>query len=315
MNWLEITVPTTPQALDGLSENLEDLGIEGLVVNDESAVRAFLDNNPTAWDYVDDDVLSSLQGATSLQFYVEDSAEGRTRLSLIRAALPGQNFLVKEVHDEDWLNNWKKYFKPLEIGSHLLIVPEWEPVPENSGRTILRLEPKNAFGNGSHASTRMCLEALESHPAKNVLDLGCGSGILAITALLFGAEHAVCCDMADDAATVCLENAALNGLSPDRLSVRAGDALSPDFLIALTGGRRFDIVFANIIADVIIPLSTHVPRLLAPGGVFICSGIIDGRQDDVRKALADAGLVVTAAKTADDWHMFAAVPVVSEHAL
>jgi ribosomal protein L11 methyltransferase len=310
MDWLEITMNTTPAKLEELARRLEDLGASGLVVNDEASIREFLDNNPASWDYVDDEVFDQVRGKTSLQFYLEDNEEGLALLAEYRARLPEETFETRQVRDEDWLNNWKQYFKPLEVGKRLLIVPEWEPVPENTGRTILRIEPKLAFGTGSHASTRMCLEELERHGGTSVLDLGCGSGILAVAALLYGAERAVCCDIAPDAAAVCLDNARLNGLDPARLEVHTSNILEGRTLFDITGGRRFDIVFANIIADVIIPLAAHVTKLLAPGGVFICSGIIDGREAEVRSALESSGLEIINARQSENWHMLAARAVV-----
>lgn len=310
MDWLEVTIDTSPDMLGDLTSRLEDLGVGGLVINDEAAIREFLDNNPKAWDYIEDEVFSKLHGNTSVQFYLEDNAEGEQQLTVFRAALPETRFKVKRVCDEDWLNNWKNFFKPLEIGARLLIIPGWEPVPEKTDRIILRIEPKLVFGTGSHASTRMCLEELENHRAQNVLDLGCGSGILAVAALLFGAENAVGCDIAADAASVCRENALLNGIDVGRFKTFIGDILNGKTLWDFAGGKKYDIIFANIIADVIIPISQYIPGLLAQGGVFICSGIIDGRQSEVKAALTENGLKVIHARQMDNWHMFAAEAIV-----
>ena len=306
MDWLEITAETTPEALDSLIRSLGDLGVEGLVINDEASVREFLENNPRSWDFVDDDVFARMRGSSSVQFYLEASEAGKRQLDDVRAALPDRTFSVRPVRDEDWQDNWKQFFRPLEIGRHLLIVPAWETPPENAGRVILRIEPQLAFGTGAHASTRMCLAELEDHPARTVLDLGCGSGILAVAALLYGAGDAVCADIAADAAAVCDGNARLNGLPDGALTTYTGDILDAHFLRRVAGGRLYDIVFANIIADVIIPLAKHIRGLLAPGGVFICSGIIDGRQDDVLRALRDSGLEVLGARFSEGWHMFSA---------
>lgn len=311
MDWLEITVSTSPDRLDDLMRKLEDMGVGGLVINDEAAIRDFLDNNPQSWDYVDDDVFKNLQGKSSLQFYLEDSDEGEALLNQYRSKQPDETFTVKQVRDEDWQNNWKQFFKPIEVGCRLLIVPEWEPIPENTNKVILRIEPKLAFGTGSHASTRMCLEELENHSAATVLDLGCGSGILAVAALLFGAERAVCCDIAPDAAAVCLDNAQINGIDINRMKIFTGNVLTGNTLYDVAGNERYDIVFANIIADVIIPLAPHVCDLLSTGGVFICSGIIDGRQEEVSSALEKNGLQIIRHSHIDNWHMFAACAVVS----
>jgi ribosomal protein L11 methyltransferase len=313
MNWLEITVKTTPGKLESVGGKLLDLGAQGLVIQDEAAVNDFFEYGPKTWDYVDDDVYQSVRGVSAIQFYLEDTESGKAELDHIRSFFPEESFSVKQVRDEDWENNWRQYYKPMNIGNRLMIVPEWEPVPEGTGRVILKLEPKNIFGNGSHASTKMCLEELECHiaeQAKNVLDLGCGSGILSIAALLLGAESAVACDIAGDAPKVASENGLLNGIGRDRLSVCTGDILSEAVLSSITGGRRFDIVFANIVADVIIALSPAVKELLNPDGVFICSGIIDGRQNEVASALSVSGLRIVNARSIDNWHAFAAKAIV-----
>ncbi len=306
MDWLEITAPVSPEQLNTLTDALEALGTEGLVINDEASTRAALEDNPTAWDFVDDTVFDALRGGSNVQFYLEDSPGGREELARIRAALPSQTFEVRAVRDEDWLNNWKQYFKPIEIGEKLLIAPAWEPDPPSAGRTILRIEPQNAFGTGDHASTRMCLQELQNHPAGHVLDLGCGSGILAVAALLLGCPDAVCCDISLDADAVCRYNARINELDEDRLRVYTGDILSGGTLDKAAAGRQYDIVFANIIADVIIALAPRVGALMKPDGVFICSGIIDGRQDNVRAALISAGLECISERQSDGWHMLAA---------
>lgn len=306
MNWLEITVKTATEKMDNLIAGLESAGVEGLVIHDEKAIKDFLDNNPHVWDYIENEVFSECRGVSSVQFYLQDSDEGRAQLAAYRTAMPKETFELKQVHDEDWLNNWKKYFKPVEIGQRLLIVPEWETVPLSKERTILRIEPGQAFGTGTHASTSMCLEELEHHRAGKVLDIGCGSGILAVAALLFGAHSAICCDIAPDAACVCRENARLNNIDEHCLTTYTADILSDDTLMQITKQERFDIVFANIVADVIVPLSRHVKRLLRKDGVFICSGIIDGRQYDVRDALINNGLEIISARQTDNWHMLAA---------
>ncbi len=310
MDWLEITVYTQAGRLDGLVEVLEELGVGGLVVNDETAIREFLDGNKGAWDYVGEEVFDCVRGGSSVQFYVEDNPEGRRLLEAYREALRDFEFVTRRLRDEDWLNSWRAFFKPIEIGRRLLIVPAWEEAPADTNRIILRIEPGHVFGTGSHASTRMCLSELENVRAGTVLDLGCGSGILAVGALLYGSPKAVCCDLAENAADVCCENARINGINLSRIQAHTCDILNKDDLFRVAGGERFDIVFANIIADVILPLARFVKELLSPDGVFICSGIIDGRQDEVRSALEENGLQVLRARRTEDWHMFAARRIV-----
>ena len=303
MDWLEITVYTQSANLDELVGHLEELNIDGLVINDEASMREFLKTHPSLWDYVGDEVFDSIRAGSSVQFYLEESGEGQHQLDTCRKALPDETFEVKHVRDEDWLNNWRAFFKPIEIGSRLLIVPEWERAP-TTDRIILRIEPGQVFGTGLHASTRMCLVELENFRAGKVLDLGCGTGILSVGALLFGAHEAVCCDKAADAEAVCYENVRLNGIDRSRIKAFTCDILNENELLQITDGDRYDIVFANIIADVIIPLAGQVQNLLTPDGVFICSGIIDGCQDAVRYALAESGLEVVHTRRTEDWHMF-----------
>jgi len=304
MNWLEVTVKTTPDDVEALSERLTDLGVEGLVINDEASIREFLDDNPTAWDYVDDDVFSALGDASSVQLYLSDDEEGRLKLQALQEALPEYAFSVKTVRDDDWLNNWKKYFKPIEVGARFLIVPEWEPVPETD-RIVLRIDPKHIFGNGGHATTRMCLEAAERYPAKNVLDLGCGSGILSIGALLLGAERALGFDIVPDAPSICRDNCAINNIEEGRLTVVVADVLAKGILEKYAGDSRFDLVFSNVGADFNIALLQIIAPFVAPGGVLLCSGIIDAREDEVRRAIEGAGFTVLETMREDGWSAFA----------
>ena len=309
MDWLEITVYTKSEELETLVGRLEEQNVGGFVINDEASIRDFLQSNPKAWDYVGDEVFNNTRHGSSVQFYLEDSDVGLSQLQACRSALPDYTFDVQCVRDEDWLNNWRDYFKPLEVGKRLLIVPAWEDAPETD-RIILRIEPGQVFGTGSHASTRMCLSRLGKFRADKVLDLGCGSGILAIGALLFGTKEAVCCDIAEDAEAVCYENARLNGIDTSCIKAYTCNILDENQLRRITGTDRYDIVFANIIADVIIPLACQIKSLLTPDGVFICSGIIDGRQDEVRSALLINGLQIVEAHQSEDWHMFVSRRVV-----
>ena len=309
MQWLEVAVQARGSS-DALCALLEDLGVSGLVVEDEKDLTDFIQNSKQYWDYIDEDFLASRKGMCRVLFYLEDDEAGRSTLLQYREALktagyPGVE--TRRVRDEDWENNWKRYYKPLEIGRRLLVVPEWEEAPAAEGRAVLRLNPGLIFGTGSHPSTRMCLEAAEAlaPQAREVLDLGCGSGILAIAALVLGAGHALGCDIDEKAPNVAMENAALNGVE-QRLEVYAGDALSDGALRLKIGSSRYDLVFLNIVADVIIALSGDVPRWMAPTGTLICSGIIDGRQDEVREALRRADLTVTGHMQIENWHAFTA---------
>jgi ribosomal protein L11 methyltransferase len=306
MQWLEITINTQHDKLETISDELTELGVSGLVTEDDQEISGFLENNKKYWDYVDEDFLNSVKGVCRIKFYLEDSDDGKAELSRIKEALPELTFYEKSVRDEDWENNWKEYYKPIPVGEQLLIVPEWEEVPEGNLRRVLRLDPGLIFGTGAHATTQLCLKSLEKFvkPNLSVLDLGCGSGILAIASLVLGAGSAVGCDIDDKAPDVVMENAALNGIGEDRLSVFAGDVLSDSSLGRRLSGKKFDIVLANIVADVIIALSKKVPDFMKDDGVFICSGIIEGRQFEVESALKASGLTIAEHLNKDDWHAY-----------
>ncbi len=303
MRWIEATVPAGGD-VDALCAALAELGVDGMVVEDEKDFRAFLENNRQYWDYVDEELSARYQGLSRVKFYLGDDEEGRAVLDRVRAA--GYAPETAFVEDSDWENNWRDYYKPIEIGDALAVVPEWEDYSDPA-RRVLRLDPGLIFGTGSHATTRMCLEAVASlaHPGVRTLDLGCGSGILGIAARLFGSETVVGCDIDPKAPDVARANAALNGFGEDVFRVYAGDVLA-DASLRRTLGSGYGLVLANIVADVILPLAGFVKRFMAPGAVFVCSGIIDGREDEVRAALTKNGLRVLEHKHEEEWHCFVA---------
>ena len=192
----------------------------------------------------------------------------------------------------------------MEIGERLLVIPQWEQA-ESGGRVPLILDPGLTFGTGSHATTRLCLTALEklAGPGQRVLDLGCGSGILSIAALKLGADAALAVDIDDKCLDVAYENAAMNGIGRDRYTVLAGDILTDEALKAQIGGG-YDIVLANIVSDVIIALAPAVRPLLKEGGAFLCSGIIDDRAEEVAGKLRQAGLTIEETHSADGWFSY-----------
>ncbi len=302
MRWIEVCVDTPGGEIDARCEELAALGAGGFVIENEDDFRAFLENNRQYWDYVDRELEESYSGVSRIKTYLADDADGRAILAAIRERYPSLG--VSYVEDSDWENNWREYYKPIEVGERLVVVPEWEETPQN-GRIPLRLDPGLIFGTGSHPTTRMCLAALEgcAGPGKRVLDLGCGSGILGIGALLLGCGICVGCDIDPKAPDVAAANAALNGIGPDRFSVYAGDILSDASLRRLLGGG-YDLVLANIVSDVIIPLSALVGAFLAPGGVFIASGVIDGREDEVAAAIRANGFSIAEHYHEEEWHCF-----------
>ncbi len=318
-DWLEISIDTTTEALDDLSAYLMAVGITGLVLEDEEDFNRFLEEKHEYWDYVDQELLDQKKGVCRAVFYVTNDEDGRARLEEVKAGLEGfrsrcpHEVGTLEIHEtglqeEDWANNWRRYYKPLEVGERLYIVPEWmgeEPIPQ--GRTPVYLNPGLIFGTGSHASTQLCLEGLQKvvKPGDRILDLGCGSGILAIAGLCLGADSAVGCDIDPKAVKVAMENASFNGIDGERLAVYAGNVLDNQDLREKMAGR-YQLVLANIVADVIIPLSAMVDPFLAEDGLFLCSGIIDSRAQEVAQALEANGLTIVESASRSDWYFYMA---------
>ena len=307
MNWIEVHIDTCPAALDDLCARLEGMGVTGLVVDDEADFKDFLKNNHQYWDYVDDDLLQEKKGLCRVTFYLSDDPDGQRQLADIEkmvGTLPQAHLSRAAVQDADWENNWKQFYKPMEIGERLLVIPEWEQAG-TSGRVELRLNPGLTFGTGSHATTRLCLRALDAHihGGERVLDLGCGSGILSIAALCLGASEAFACDIDDKCVDVAYENAAINGIGKDRYTVRWGNVVTDRALQGEFGGE-YDIVVANIVADVIIGISPQVRPFLKKGGLFLCSGIIDTRAEEVADRLRQDGWEIRESNTSEGWYSF-----------
>ncbi len=305
--WLEVTLPVPADRLERVCDILTANGMAGLVVEEEGDFLRFLEQNRQYWDYVDEGLAQRMKGASRVKFYVPDSEEGRGQLRRYLAGLEEYEPQTVSLREEDWATSWQKYYQPIPVGRRVYIVPDWmrgEPVPD--GRTPLYLNPGLTFGTGAHPTTQLCLELLEEvlQSGDKVLDLGCGSGILAIAALAMGASWAIGIDIDPKAADVAFENAALNGVGPDRLSVYAGDVLRDNKLAARLGAGQNRVVLANIVADVIIPLSAKAGELMAPDGVFLTSGIIDGREDEVRAALEANGFAVVKHLERGGWHAF-----------
>ena len=303
MMWIEVCVQTPSDEMDRRCEEMASMGAEGFVIEDEADFRSFLENNRQYWDYVDEDLESSFSGLSRIKCYLSDDESGRSVLEQILSAY-GEAVSTASVQDSDWENNWRQYYVPIETGKKLVVVPEWLDNPDD-GRIPLHLDPGLIFGTGSHPTTKMCLFSLEDYASagKTVLDLGCGSGILGIGALLLGCKSCTGADIDPKAPDVAMANAALNGIGKDRFSVYAGDILKDAGMRRMLGGD-YDIVLANIVSDVIIPLSDFVRQFMKRDAVFITSGIIEGRQDEVSYALAKNGFRIDTHLCEEEWHCF-----------
>lgn len=302
MRYIEVTVNTPGAEIDARCQEMADMGAGGFVIENEEDFKDFLEQNHQYWDYVDDELENQFAGVSRIKCYLTDDEDGLAVLRRINAAY--DDVTTSYVEDSDWENNWREYYKPIEVGEKLVVVPEWEEAPQD-GRLPLRLDPGLIFGTGSHATTRMCLAALEkfSKPGVRVLDLGCGSGILGIGALILGCDSCLGVDIDPKAPDVVMSNAALNGIGTDKMTAWAGDIIADSSLRARIGGG-YQLVLANIVADVIIPLSAVVRQFMAPGAVFICSGIIEHRWPETEAALISNGFEIFDHKSEEEWHCF-----------
>lgn len=308
MNWTEVRIYTTTAGIDPLTGSMLDLGLQGFMIEDAQDFDEFLHDTTPHWDYVDQAVMEKMKDCeTCVTIYVADNPQGMEELMQVRqilARLKAQDpdgkygrleLEMKGVDEEDWSNAWKKYYHPVQVGEHLVVCPSWEAYDRQPDDVVLTLNPGMAFGTGTHDTTRLCMELLEKYitPQDTVLDVGCGSGILAITAALLGANKIIGCDIDEVAVKVAGENAALNGVQ-DRIAFHQGDLTSQ-----VEGS--FQIICANIVADVIIRLSEDAGRYLAKDGIFITSGIIDTREQDVLNALEQNGFQVIERRTSGGW--------------
>ncbi len=309
MDYTKVTVYTNSEGVDKVSDFLYDLGILGLQITDKNDFEEFMQQNLRAWDMVDEELMSSMMSMeTQVSFYLENNDEKENIISQVKEKAKELSsdgtfgrMKVEEtpVKDEDWANNWKKYYKPLRIGEHIVIKPTWEEAKLKENDVVVELDPGMAFGTGSHASTHMCLEFLEKTIKKGdkVLDIGTGSGILGIAALKLGAESVTAVDIDPLAVKTAKENALLNGYSEPEFTVFEGD-------LADKVSGEYDVVLANIVADIICELSKSVCRYIKKDGKFITSGIIDFKADKVREALSENGINIIEGKCQKDWNSF-----------
>lgn len=315
MDWIKVTIYTTSDGIEPLSGVLYGQGITGIEIEDEADFKDFLENNKQAWDYVDEDLIKEKEKETCVKVYVSNNEAGHEMLMLIKDAVAAlkqrdsENAFgrlqieLDDISEEDWANNWKKYFHPIEVGEKILIKPEWEELKKPTDRIVFNVNPGMSFGTGSHETTRLCIEALEKEvkPGDDILDLGCGSGILSIISLLLGAGSAFAVDIDPNAVDIAIDNAKMNNVNLSDFTAKPGNILTDSELCAEISKKKYPIVVANIVADVIIGLIPFAVSVLQTGGTFITSGIISDRIGDVENALKKEGFKDYKICRSGDW--------------
>lgn len=302
MEWTEVNIYTATAGIDILCAKLMDIGIKGFVIQDAEDFNEFLENKNGKWDYIDEDLMGLSACETRVTVYLPSNSQGADMLMSIKSMLSEMKSNdsdgvygrleaeLSSIREEDWANNWKQYFKPVKIGEKLVIKPSWEEYDNDGSRIILEIDPASSFGTGQHHTTRLCLELLEKS-LKNgdvILDMGCGSGILSIGAILLGADRAVAVDIEENAAETAMENAVKNNISPEKYSTFYGNILTDDELAGRIDAK-YDVIAANIVADVLIAMKKYFLRYIRSGGTLIVSGIIEERMHEVIDALEGVG--------------------------
>ena len=314
MNFLQVDIFTKSEALEVLIIRLSELGINGFEIHDSADFDEFLENKDANWDYVDDSLMGLKTVPTHITLYLQDNAQGLETLTELKGALAGfkaenpdfygsLDIEIDSVREEDWANNWKQYYKPFNVGSKLVVKPSWEEVDNTEGRKILEIDPASSFGTGQHHTTRLVMELLEGviSEGDRMLDLGCGSGILSIAGLLLGAKQAVMADIFENAVKTAAENVEKNGFDKESYKAYCGNIIDDETLREKIGDG-YNVITANIVADVIIAMSGLFRGFLAEKGTLIVSGIITERLGEVLTALKEAGFTVTEKREREGWN-------------
>ena len=309
MKWNQFRLKTTTEAEDIVSSMLADLGIEGVQIEDKIPLtqqdkeQMFVDILP---DIPEDD------GVAYLTFYLDPDLDAGTILAQVREEMEQMRAYVdvgdatieeSETEDVDWVNNWKQYFHQFYIDD-ILVIPSWEDVKaEDSDKLVIHIDPGTAFGTGMHETTQLCIRALRKY-VKNgdlVLDVGCGSGILGMLALKFGAGHSIGTDLDPCALDATHENMEVNGIAKDQYEVMIGNIIDDKDVQDAVGYEKYNIVLANILADVLEPLTPVIVHQMKPGAVYITSGIIEDKETVVTEAVKAAGLEVLEVNHQGEW--------------
>lgn len=319
-NWIEIFIETTKEGFEPVSGIIYQCGITGVMIEDADDFEEFLENPARDWDYIEDELVEQKHNAKNgITFFVRDNMNGKETFELVKEMLKNAkenekeidfgslDITVKNIKEDDWANNWKKYFKPFAVGDKIVIRPSWEEYNDDGNKTVLKIDPGHVFGTGTHETTQLCIELIENYLKKDdmVLDIGCGSGILSIASLLLGAKYADAVDIDPNAIDIAYTNAGMNDIGRETYDVVSGNILEDEDLNEKYSGKKYDVVEANIVADVIIALTDKIPQYIKDRGVFISSGIIVERLDDVLEALKGHGFEVLEVKKKKGWSAIA----------
>lgn len=304
MNWQAIKIYTNKQGIDVLTGIFIDLGINGFVVEDKDDFNSFLSDSEIYWDYVDESLDYLKEAPTSVTIYIADNMQGRDTISSLKNELAriksagdygSLELEYENIREEDWENNWKQYFKPFKVGEQFYIKPSWEVLDEPTSRKILEIDPASSFGTGTHNTTQLCICALEKHiyPGCRLADIGTGSGILSIAGFMLGATDITATDIDENSIKIANENATKNNL---KFKTFCTDICTDDVI-----GDNFNVIVANIVADVIIRMKNILKNKLAKDGILIISGIIDNRSDEVLSELENIGFNLREKTISGDW--------------
>ena len=309
MKWNQFRLKTTTEAEDIVSSMLADLGIEGVQIEDKIPLtqsdkeQMFVDILP---DIPEDD------GCAYLTFYLDEDVDKQELLLKVRQELEEMRSYLNvgectieesQTEDVDWVNNWKQYFHQFYIDD-ILVIPSWENVEaKDSDKMVIHIDPGTAFGTGMHETTQLCIRQLKKYVTEDteILDVGCGSGILGMLALKFGAKHSVGTDLDPCAIDATYENMDNNGISRDQYEAMIGNIIDDKAVQDKVGYEKYDIVAANILADVLVPLTPVIIHQMKKGGIYITSGIIEDKEDVVVKAVKEAGLEVLEVNHQGEW--------------
>lgn len=309
MKWKSFRLKTTTQAEDIVSSMLADLGIEGVQIEDKIPLTA-ADKEQMFVDILPE--TEADDGIAYLSFYLEEDADTESILKNVRQELEEMSEFMdlgecsieeSETEDVDWVNNWKQYFHQFYVDD-ILIIPSWEDVkPEDEDKMVIPIDPGTAFGTGMHETTQLCIRQIRKHVTSDteILDVGCGSGILGMLALKFGAKHSVGTDLDPCAIDATYENMEVNGISKDQYEVMIGNIIDDKAVQDKVGYECYDIVVANILADVLVALTPVIVNQLKKGGIYITSGIIDDKEETVVEAVKKAGLEVLEVTYQGEW--------------